>query len=492
MSSKNTIFKSLDIIEKRINEKLTVESIAADIYISKFHYMRLFREIVGDSVMDYVVKRKLTLAAKALLETSAGILDIALDYGYDSREGFSRSFKALMGVTPAQYRKNSKTIISSKPGKENYMKYTQTTDTIIHELSEWIKLANSIAEHVRKTKMRETETFWKGVVEQTDILANNIQALLERVSSISYSPDEITNSIEIVNAIDDCAFVAHSIAFQIEMKEARETKQSTDSSFAVKYRELAWSGATKAERISEFFRELLLSVVDDMRKAVGEKINTIVEKGKSITAVVPENFNYIKDEIIALVDILSETPIDLITMQMLDDSFFKTKLITITAKLNIDTSNSLLFENLQSFSDELNHVTDFCKAIGTPKDDISAKQQIIKTMQDIVYMENVMFFYLFGEIENLKEVLVESEYQSIKAKVNDFKKSAFYAERDENDIAVFQDFAGTVNEIINDLNHMADKYGLRAGAIKVIADEQKRLTDKTFQCIEELETLREQ
>ena len=105
IKDEHSVFRSLEIIESRITEKLTVESIAAGVFFSKYHYQRLFREIVGDSVMEYVTKRKLSLAGKALLETDADIIDIAMDYGYESRDVFSRSFKAYMGVSPSEYRK---------------------------------------------------------------------------------------------------------------------------------------------------------------------------------------------------------------------------------------------------------------------------------------------------------------------------------------------------------------------------------------------------
>ena len=82
MKNEKPILKSLEIIENRITEKLSVENIASSIFISKYHYQRLFKEIVGDTVMEYVTKRKLTLAGKELLETNDTILNIALRYGY--------------------------------------------------------------------------------------------------------------------------------------------------------------------------------------------------------------------------------------------------------------------------------------------------------------------------------------------------------------------------------------------------------------------------
>ena len=57
MDNDNPVFRSLELIESRITEKLTVENIASAVYFSKYHYQRLFREAVGDSVMEYVTKR---------------------------------------------------------------------------------------------------------------------------------------------------------------------------------------------------------------------------------------------------------------------------------------------------------------------------------------------------------------------------------------------------------------------------------------------------
>ena len=47
--------KSLAVIEEKIQEKLTVESLAGSLHFSRYHYQRLFREAVGESVMRYVV-----------------------------------------------------------------------------------------------------------------------------------------------------------------------------------------------------------------------------------------------------------------------------------------------------------------------------------------------------------------------------------------------------------------------------------------------------
>jgi len=493
----NSIYRSLDIIEKRINEKLTVANIAADVYLSKFYYMRLFREIVGDSVMDYVNKRKLTLAAIALIETNESILDIALSYGYDSREGFSRSFKAFTGVAPADYRKHSKNMVSINPGKE-YMKmtYTKTINAVTSEINEWILLAKDIIKQMHQYSDATNKTFWGSVIEQTEFLECSFTRVLERVTSIACKPDEISTGMDIVKTIDDTIFVAHSIAFQIELMEARMPDRITEEPLSEKYRNLAMFGIEKTKKITEFFRELLLLVIEDMRKTAIEKINEAAKRGKTVAESIPDNNLYIKDEIIQLVEMLTTTPDELITVQMIDDSFFKSKLIAITAKLNIDSANRDVFEKMQIFLDRLNDTVNFCRTIIKPIEDSTPLQKNIKIMQDIVYMENVLLFYANGEIEYLSRKQIGSgehdqkaDFIKIKNKIDKYKTLAFYAERDESNITIFHDLANNVNEIISELHRVSKITGSNGGAIKVIADELKRLTAKTFSLLNDIKDM---
>lgn len=72
-NNKNPVFRSLAVIEENIQRKLTVESLAKSIHLSRYHYQRLFREIMGDSVMRYVSRRRIALAAADLTETDESI-----------------------------------------------------------------------------------------------------------------------------------------------------------------------------------------------------------------------------------------------------------------------------------------------------------------------------------------------------------------------------------------------------------------------------------
>ncbi|MDE7327194.1 MAG: AraC family transcriptional regulator, partial [Lachnospiraceae bacterium] len=96
MKKSNIMDGSIDFIESRLTEAIDVGELAQQAFFSKTHYQRLFRAIVGELVMEYVKNRRLQLACRDVLAGNTKILDIALKYGYDSHEGFTRAFSSLL------------------------------------------------------------------------------------------------------------------------------------------------------------------------------------------------------------------------------------------------------------------------------------------------------------------------------------------------------------------------------------------------------------
>lgn len=96
------IEKCIEYIEAHIKESLTTQEIAAEIGYSVYHFSRVFSLCKGMSVMEYVRSRKLSLAS---IELFAGrrIIDIALDYGFETQSGFTKAFRKAFGYSPTQY-----------------------------------------------------------------------------------------------------------------------------------------------------------------------------------------------------------------------------------------------------------------------------------------------------------------------------------------------------------------------------------------------------
>ena len=96
---------SLDYIEKNLQSSIQLEDLSRIVYLSKFHYHRLFHGLTGETVKRYISKRRMAAAAQELVLTTNRILDIALDYQFGSQEAFTRAFKRIYGLTPGEYRR---------------------------------------------------------------------------------------------------------------------------------------------------------------------------------------------------------------------------------------------------------------------------------------------------------------------------------------------------------------------------------------------------
>ena len=93
----------LRYIDANIKEKLSVEKLAARAGFSSYHFCRVFQWGTGFSIMEYVRNRKLEHAASEL-NSGFRIVDIAVEYGFETHSGFSKAFRRYFGSTPELYR----------------------------------------------------------------------------------------------------------------------------------------------------------------------------------------------------------------------------------------------------------------------------------------------------------------------------------------------------------------------------------------------------
>ncbi|MBC7959124.1 MAG: AraC family transcriptional regulator [Vallitaleaceae bacterium] len=97
------IQKSIDYIDENIKEKISMDEIASHVGFSTFHFYRVFSSMIGLTVMDYVTKRKLQFALLEL-ENGTKIIDVAMNYGFETHAGFTKAFKRSFGYPPNFYR----------------------------------------------------------------------------------------------------------------------------------------------------------------------------------------------------------------------------------------------------------------------------------------------------------------------------------------------------------------------------------------------------
>ncbi len=96
------IQRAIDYVEENMTEEIDFEEVARQAYSSSFHFQRIFRILCGFSLGDYIRMRRLSLAGEELSKGNGKIIDMAMKYGYDTPESFTRAFTRFHGITPSE------------------------------------------------------------------------------------------------------------------------------------------------------------------------------------------------------------------------------------------------------------------------------------------------------------------------------------------------------------------------------------------------------
>ena len=106
MQNIELLMLALEYIEAHLCDEVKTEDVAAFCFCSKSTLEKLFRGVYDISVHEYIVRRRMMLAAKKLSqEPKLSILDIALECGYSAHESFARAFEQVWNCKPSEFRK---------------------------------------------------------------------------------------------------------------------------------------------------------------------------------------------------------------------------------------------------------------------------------------------------------------------------------------------------------------------------------------------------
>ncbi|WP_050636594.1 AraC family transcriptional regulator [Candidatus Stoquefichus sp. SB1] len=166
MNYQKALEQAILYIENHLQEDIKVEDVAHFVGYSYFHLNRQFNAIIGESVGNYIKKRRLANAAHQLLYTDNKIIDIAMENNFESAEAFSRAFKFAYKVSPLNYRKNRiHTFVSSKECLNHYF--------MNH-------LLNHVTVHPRIVEIPEIKVM--GLREETELKPERIKELWEKLA----------------------------------------------------------------------------------------------------------------------------------------------------------------------------------------------------------------------------------------------------------------------------------------------------------------------
>lgn len=161
MNWNESIKIAIDFIEENLTNDITINDISKKCFISPYYFQKGFAMLCGYSVSEYIRNRRLSLAGYELLNTDNKIIDIALKYGYDSPDSFTKAFKRFHGSTPIDIRNKKGTLKDFSPLKINVsFQGGHTLDYKIEDKDEFkvIGLKKNIE---YKNAKEEVEKSWK-------------------------------------------------------------------------------------------------------------------------------------------------------------------------------------------------------------------------------------------------------------------------------------------------------------------------------------------
>lgn len=144
----NRINRVFQYIDQNLDADLSLHTVSDIAFFSPYHFHRVFKVITGETLNEYVTRRRIEKSALDLIHKDIGITETSIKCGFNDSSSFTRTFKKYYGVSPTAFRKQHPHKFSkirqleSKNGQEypDYDKYI----CFINDLKKWIKMNANI------------------------------------------------------------------------------------------------------------------------------------------------------------------------------------------------------------------------------------------------------------------------------------------------------------------------------------------------------------
>ena len=157
--------QAITYMEEHLMEEINYEDVAKHVHTSNYEFHRAFSFLTGMTANTYIRNRRLSLAGREIVETDAKITDIALKYGYETPESFTKAFTRFHGVAPKFAREEAAKLVLFNPlvikiavegGKSMDYRIVQTKE------QKFIALARSFSnEIINDEENHEIPDFWE-------------------------------------------------------------------------------------------------------------------------------------------------------------------------------------------------------------------------------------------------------------------------------------------------------------------------------------------
>jgi AraC-like DNA-binding protein len=177
-----------EYIAAHITEPITLLELAKHAGYSAFHSARLFKELTGKAPFDYIRALRLSRAALRLRDDKTRVLDVALDFVFDSHEGFTRAFSKEFGITPHKYGKSPPPIHLFMPSPvRDHQRYLKGELKMEPKSATQTVFVQVIERPARKLILKRGRTA-KDYFEYCEEVGCDIWGLLSSVKEALYEP----------------------------------------------------------------------------------------------------------------------------------------------------------------------------------------------------------------------------------------------------------------------------------------------------------------
>lgn len=106
------MLRARDAMDRAYAEPLDIAALAEVAMVSEAHFIRVFKATFGETPHRYLQRRRVERSMFLLRETDRSVTDICLDVGFNSLGTFSRTFRDVVGESPASYRKRAARVVA--------------------------------------------------------------------------------------------------------------------------------------------------------------------------------------------------------------------------------------------------------------------------------------------------------------------------------------------------------------------------------------------
>ena len=151
--------KIIELIENNLdNQELNISFISNKVFVSPYYLQRIFYSLIGKTIGSYIRERRLTEAGTDI-KNGEKVADVAIKYGYESQESFTRAFKKFHGVNPGVAKKGI--IISCVPAiNMNNLKKGEISMDIKIEEENAFSIIVITKQFNEETSFENVPTFW--------------------------------------------------------------------------------------------------------------------------------------------------------------------------------------------------------------------------------------------------------------------------------------------------------------------------------------------